>query len=60
MDLNIAHAYLSHLRVIFTSVFAIQALDYVADHTDVLQAPFLTFATKSRTNRFIFNKKIEH
>ena len=60
MDLNIAHAHLSHLRVIFTSAFAIQALDYVTDHTDVLQSPLLTFFTKNRTNRFIFQKKVDH
>ena len=60
MDLNIAHAHLSHLRVIFTSVFAIQALDYVTDLKDVLQTPFLTFAAKNRANRYIFNKKVEH
>ena len=51
MDLNIAHAHLSHLRVIFTAAFAIQAFDYVTDHTDVLQTHFLTFATKNRANR---------
>ena len=60
MDLNIAHAHLSHLQVIFTSAFAIQALDYVTDHIDVLQSPLLTYATKNRTNRFIFNKKVDH
>ena len=60
MDLNIAHAHLSHLQVIFTSAFAIQTLDYVTDHTDVLQTPSLTFAAKNWANRFIFNKKVEH
>ena len=43
MDLNIAHAHLSRLQVIFTLAFAIQALDYIT-HTDVLQTPVLNFA----------------
>ena len=60
MDLNIAHVHLSHLRVIFTSAFTIQALDYVTDHTGMLQTPVLTFAATNRANRFVFNKKVEH
>ena len=54
MDLKIAHAHLSHLQAIFPSAFVIQAFDYVTDHTDVLQTPFLTFAAKNRANRFNF------
>ena len=60
MDLKIAHAHLSHLQAIFPSAFVIQAFDYVTDHTDVLQTPFLTFAAKNRANRFIFNKEVDH
>ena len=56
MDLNIAHAHLSHLRVIFTLAFAIQNLDY----KDVLQTPVLTFAPTNSANKFMIDKKKEH